>query len=360
MTPRQIKVVSHSRRFWVLLAAWLCTAAPLCRVAFSQEVRGGEIGGGERGTVFGSQVVLECCWSEQERLGRFEERLSTREASPKAASAPPQFADHTSLPPVKDEWRESIRRVELPVGQKAIALTFDLCETAGERSGYDAALIQALRRHKAKATLFAGGKWMKTHAERAKQLMADPLFEIGNHTWTHVDCRLADGHRIREQVSWTQAQYERLRLELAESPCVRRAGDAEMSKIPLVPRTFRFPYGACRPEALRIVAEAGLPAIQWDVVLGDPVQGQPVSNIVQTVLKRARPGSIVVGHANGRGFGTAEALDIVIPQLMAQGFRFVTVSELLRFGKAIRTSECYEESLGETMPYDQRHRKRKP
>ena len=74
--------------------------------------------------------------------------------------------------------RGSIRSVELPPGEKLIALTFDLCEENGYVSGYDGRVVDLLRAQGIKATFFAGGKWMETHPERAQQLIADPLFEI--------------------------------------------------------------------------------------------------------------------------------------------------------------------------------------
>jgi peptidoglycan/xylan/chitin deacetylase (PgdA/CDA1 family) len=73
--------------------------------------------------------------------------------------------------------------------------------------------------------------------------------------------------------------------------------------------------------------------------------------MVETVLRRARSGSIIVGHANGRNYGTAELLRYVIPVLAARGFRFVTVSELLRLGKVISSPECYELTPGDTNRY---------
>ena len=47
-------------------------------------------------------------------------------------------------------------------------------------------------REKIKATLFIGGKWFRSHDERARQLIADPQFEIANH-WQHRNLRLLQG-----------------------------------------------------------------------------------------------------------------------------------------------------------------------
>jgi peptidoglycan/xylan/chitin deacetylase (PgdA/CDA1 family) len=65
-------------------------------------------------------------------------------------------------------------------GDQPVALTFDLCEQADDVTGYDRRIVNRLRDEGVRATFFAGGKWMRSHEEKAQQLMADPRFEIGN------------------------------------------------------------------------------------------------------------------------------------------------------------------------------------
>jgi peptidoglycan/xylan/chitin deacetylase (PgdA/CDA1 family) len=239
-------------------------------------------------------------------------------------------------------------------GEKLVALTFDLCEKATEVTGYDAELVNLLRAQRVKATFFAGGKWLRTHRERAMQLMADPLFEVGNHAWTHGNLRVLRGQALRDQILWTQAQYELVRERLLALPCAARAGSTAAAHIPSQPVAFRFPYGACGAIALNEVAEAGLYPIQWSVVTGDPAYGQSAERIVRTVLDQVQPGSIVVAHANGRGWHTAQALALLIPALRVRGYRFVTVRELLAAGRPVAVETCYEHRPGDNLRYDQR------
>jgi hypothetical protein len=70
------------------------------------------------------------------------------------------------------------------------------------------------------------------------------------------------------------------------------------------------------------------------------------------MVNEAKPGSIIVSHANGRGWHTAEALPIAIPKLKAKGYKFVTVSELIAMGKPVITTECYDRKPGDTNRYD--------
>ena len=62
---------------------------------------------------------------------------------------------------------------------------------------------------------------------------------------------------------------------------------------------------------------------------------------LETILGKVHPGAIIVAHANGRGWHTAEALAIAIPKLKEEGYGFVTVSELLAAGKPVIADKCY-------------------
>lgn len=257
----------------------------------------------------------------------------------------------TAASPVPDALRGAIRRVTLPAGEKAVALTFDLCEQRGEIAGYDGRIFDYLRQQGIKATFFAGGKWMVSHASRTEQLLADPLFEIGNHTETHANLRLLQPAAVTQQVLAPQKAYRDARVRLAARQCVASSPEA-MSSIPEQPKLFRFPYGACNDAAMKAVNDAGMLAIQWDVATGDPDPRVSAARIAEAMVNETKPGSIIVNHANGRGWHTAEALLIAIPKLKAKGYKFVTVSELMAMGKPVITSECYDRKPGDTNRYD--------
>jgi peptidoglycan/xylan/chitin deacetylase (PgdA/CDA1 family) len=281
---------------------------------------------------FGSQVILEKLWSPSDLQG---ESPLTSPGLPPANLKP-----KTVLPPVPAPWQNAIRGVTPLKGRKVVALTFDLCEAAREVSGYDAGVINYLRAQRVKATFFAGGKWLHSHPEKAMQLMADPLFEIGNHSWSHPHFPQLTPDAMEDQVLRTQAQYEGLWQELARRARAHGLDPAEMAKIPRVPHAFRFPYGACNAQALRVLARLGLVAIQWDIVTGDPDRHQYAQRIAAVVLRKIEPGAIIICHANGRGWWTAEALPLFVPKLKALGYQFVTISELLQCGPAVATPDC--------------------
>jgi peptidoglycan-N-acetylglucosamine deacetylase len=244
-----------------------------------------------------------------------------------------------------------VRRVQLPLGKKMVALTFDLCEQANEVSGYQGGIVDFLRANQIKATFFAGGKWMLTHPERAKQLMVDSLFEVGNHTWDHRNLRLTAGRALSDEVQGAQLAYERLRGDLKQCTWPDRSTLADERAGKRL-QIFRFPFGACDAKSLDTVANAGLLGIQWDVSSGDPSFGLAPERMARDVLGRVQPGSIVLFHANGRGWHTQSALPAIVAGLKARGYQFATVSELLAAGEPVLATSCYDARPGDTDRYD--------
>jgi len=297
----------------------------------------------------GSQCVFDALWTPDELANVAAEKASGRRHEPDRT--PPAVTAAPVLPPLPDRLTGSIRRVDTG-GKKIVALTFDLCELADQTAGYDGQVVDALRAAKAKATFFAGGKWMRSHPKRAMQLLTDPLFEIGSHAWTHGNFGQLSPTAMRREILWTQAQYALLRTEAAALARKRSVPETAIAAIPAAPVLFRFPYGRCRPEALAMLAENGLAAIQWDLTTQDPDPKTTAEAIVKIVLEHVRPGDIIIGHANGNGHGTGQALPQLIAKLRERGYALVTVSELLAAGRPVAASQCYDAHPGDTVQYD--------
>ena len=272
--------------------------------------------------------------------GNPAERLSRRAGKSDAVSEPSPAARAT---PITGALAGAIRGVELPAGERTIALTFDLCETRGVVAGYDGAIVDYLRSAAVPATFFAGGLWLGTHRERALELLSDPLFAVGNHSWTHHDLHSATALSVEREILVTEAA-------LAEARSAARARCPGSAAEP-AHRLFRFPYGSCSPGPLATANAVGSVVIQWDVVSGDP-DGTSAKTIEHAVLSGARPGAIVVMHANGRGTHTAEALKTIVPALRNKGFSFTTVDKLLGAGKPVAATTCYIDRIGDTARYD--------
>ena len=283
------------------------------------------------------------CWPAGALAGRLGEKAISRSTYDPAIEP---RGGAVTLPAVPANRRGSIRGVRLPKGERLVALTFDLCSNANEIAGYDGEIVDTLRRLGVKATFFASGKWLLDHKERAEQLIADPLFEVGSHSWTHRNFRLLPEGDAAADLALNLKADASVRRDLAARACYRPAPGMEHTAL------FRFPFGTCNAETMNAVNDAGLLAIQWDVVSGDPVKAITADAIRQGVVPHVKPGSIVVMHANGRGWHTAEALPLVIADLRKRGFEFATVGELLAKGEPVIADSCYELKPGDNARYD--------
>lgn len=197
-----------------------------------------------------------------------------------------------------------------PRNRPQVALTFDLCQTKSKPAGFDSAIIAILQEKQAAATFFAGGLWLQSHPQEAQLLASEPLFELGNHSWSHPDFRKTDAETISAEINSTEKLLTAL------------TGHSS--------RLFRLPFGYADERVLKSVAANNVRIIQWDVVTGDPDRQVLAADIVAAVKHGAKNGSIFIMHANGRGWHTAEALPQVIDLLRRRGFELVTVSKLLQ------------------------------
>ena len=284
------------------------------------------------------------------------DKLDLRRAIPNDITPPERLEPVYKLQPTEDLG--VIRRVKIPDGERVAALTFDACELATITTGCDMDVINFLRLHKIPATFFMGGKWMRTHARRAKQIIKESdLFEIGNHNWSHGNCVLLSDVNLINQVQWTQAQYEILRDELLRE-IYNESGlevvEEFQKKIPPVPTLFRLPYGRNNERALKIISGLGLKVIQWDIAaeVGDNTNLKHARNLAKKVAGMTRPGSILLFHANAVPKGTANLLRYVVEELTAQGYSFVKVSELLAAGEPESVRDGYFTTPGDNLKLD--------
>ena len=190
-----------------------------------------------------------------------------------------------------------------------VALTFDLCQRPELPSWFDRGIYDVLVNYDVPATFFMGGDWMRTHAEETLLLASNPKFELGNHSWSHPDLPGLREEIIAKEIVKTQD----LLYELT----------GRQSKL------FRLPAGLYDDLTLSVIALHGLYTIQWDVETGDPDPTIDAERMNWAVQNRVQNGSIIIMHANGRGWHTAEALPEMIEYLQGQGYTLVTVSQLL-------------------------------
>jgi len=97
-----------------------------------------------------------------------------------------------------------------PRDRPRVALTFDLCQIPGRPAGFDDSIVRILETLQVPATFFAGGDWMRTHPDEIRRMAANPLFEIGNHSWSHPDLRRLSREKVVQEVHLATAELERL------------------------------------------------------------------------------------------------------------------------------------------------------
>lgn len=186
--------------------------------------------------------------------------------------------------------------------QKEIALTFDAgSDIAGIR------ILDVLKKHGVKSTFFLTGKFVEKFPDQAKKIVAEG-HEIANHSYGHED--------------FTQISHE------ARLQSIQKTENVIQNILGIHKKTyFRFPYGASNQSALKSVGEAGYRySIHWSIDTIDWQQPE-ASMIVERILSKASNGAIVLMHIGGNN--TPEAVDQVLPLLKEQGYKIVTVSEVL-------------------------------
>ncbi len=190
-----------------------------------------------------------------------------------------------------------------------VALTFDACWSRGENH-FDGQVVQDLMVARAPATFFLSGGWMAARAEATVNLGSLPQMELGIHGWHHDRFSRLDDAQVK------------LELARAAAELVRLTGRH--------PTLFRPPYGSCDARTVRLARQQALTTVSYDVASGDPDPRVTRQELTRWVIRRTKPGSIIVFHVNGRGRHTAEALPDIIAGLRAKGYSLVTVGDLLR------------------------------
>src|SRR5947199_7810496 len=194
-----------------------------------------------------------------------------------------------------------------------IAITFD----DGPSATLTPKLLDILAAHRIKATFFVIGENVVEHPENVARAASEGQ-EIGNHSWSHPNFGKMSDEGVRGQV--------------------QRTDDAIKEATGTRPILLRPPYGSITARQKRWIHDQfGYQIILWDV---DPYDWKrPGPSVVRNrILKETQPGSIVLSHDIHPG--TIEAMPSTFDALEAKGFRFVTVSELIRMAvpKASRPS----------------------
>lgn len=186
-----------------------------------------------------------------------------------------------------------------------IALTFD----DGPDSTYTPQVLAILKAYHVPATFFTVGSLVQSYPALVRQEIADG-HAVGNHSWSHPDLSRLSAGEIQSQIQRTS--------DILEQVTGRR------------PVYFRPPYGNVSSGVVTAANTLGLTTVLWDDEARDwALPGAPV--IVTRILNLAGNGAIILMHdGGGNRSQTVAALPTIIAQLMARGYTFVSMDELMQ------------------------------
>ena len=187
--------------------------------------------------------------------------------------------------------------------EKVVALTFD----DGPHPAHTPGVLAVLDEHQVKATFFMMGRNVERYPAVARDVRRRG-HEIGNHSYSHPKLVLMSPRRVREEIERTD--------ELLRGIGV--SGDIH----------FRPPHASKFIVLPWVLVQMNKLSVLGDV---DPEEWKrrPAAVMTESILRQVRPGSIIGLH-DPLGPETLRTLQDILPALAARGYRFETVSALVR------------------------------
>ncbi len=183
-----------------------------------------------------------------------------------------------------------------------IAITFD----DGPVRANTPRLLDMLAQRGIKASFFTVGSMAHNAPDIIRRIVAEG-HELANHTWTHPKLSSLSDGAVRNEL--------------------KRSADNLIATTGIAPRMYRPPYGAITARQKEwIMREFGYPTILWSV---DP-EDWKTKNAAMTrsrILDQTRPGAIILVH--DLHSSSVDAMPGTLDGLLAKGFRFVTVGQLM-------------------------------
>jgi len=190
---------------------------------------------------------------------------------------------------------------------KVVALTFD----DGPHPVYTPKVLEILKRYGVKATFFLIGKQVERYPEIARQIVAEG-HEVGNHTYSHP--------KNLPKENWDEVRQE-----------IEKCSEAIEQATGVRPKFFRPPWGFLNYKVLTLAQLEGYTLVFW-TVSADHKDAPTPQAMAKRVLKLVHPCAIILMH-DGRipsRWKDVKALPLIIEGLRKQGYKFVTLSELLK------------------------------
>jgi peptidoglycan/xylan/chitin deacetylase (PgdA/CDA1 family) len=193
--------------------------------------------------------------------------------------------------------------------EPVVALTFD----DGPNEPYTSQIVDYLNSRNVRATFFQVGRCVERFPDTTATI-AEAGHVVGNHSLTHrFGTYLRPGRFERE--------LERTQQILA----------ATLGKTPAL---VRSPWLWRQPALLRMLRRRKLQPVSGVFCHALEVFQPDAATIARRAVAKTKPGTILIFHdgfdsRGGKRGQTARAVEITTEALLARGYRFVTVDELL-------------------------------
>ncbi len=186
--------------------------------------------------------------------------------------------------------------------QNTVSITFDCAWGAGDIP----VILETLQKENVKASFFMVGQWAEKFPE-AVRLIANDGHDIANHGYSHLKMSTIGKDKCKSEIELCNTKLEEI----------------SGKKVLL----FRPPYGDYNNTVIDTSNELGVYPIQWNVDSLDWKKEMSREAILDRILKRTKPGSIILFHNDTQY--TSELLPKIITELKSKGFNFAPVSELI-------------------------------
>jgi chitin deacetylase len=197
-----------------------------------------------------------------------------------------------------------LEEVKLNNSEKVVALTFD----DGPWPDNTTQILDVLRENNIKATFFVVGQAVQAFPQLLQQVVKEG-HAIGNHTWSH------SYHNFSPEGA--KNEIERTAAIVYETTGVKTS-------------LFRPPGGFMHNGVVDYAKQRDYAIVMWSADSND-YRRPPVPTFLHSVLSSTGPGGIILMHdGGGDRTQTVKALPELIADLKQQGYRFVTVAELLK------------------------------
>lgn len=227
------------------------------------------------------------------------EEASSEEASVEESSAEPDSTDAAKIPSAEESSAAPVSDApSVNPDAPMIALTFD----DGPYGNSTNRILDLLETNHARATFFMIGRNVVKFPDAISR-MEELNCQLGNHTYNHVDLSKLSAEEMKEQVEKV-------------NDAITEAGGTPAGLL-------RPPYGN---SSATMKEQLGCPMILWTIDTRDWSSKDP-EDIKSKVLDHVQDGDIVLMHDVYET--TADACEVIIPELINRGFQLVTVEELM-------------------------------